>query len=245
MKFGVWIGIVLLTLATGAFLAAQPAGEPCLAQYSTDLTARTRNQRHNAVLAAKFLDGTVIQPGETMSFNDEVGSWSRDVGYRKAPVSYNGQLIPSWGGGVCQTSTTLYNAGLLAGLEVVERSPHRFATGYCPPGRDSAVAFHGIDLRLKNPYRFPIRIEAKPEHSQLWVRVYGLEPMKERPQILTVVRDVSAPMTFAVNEGAARGRVRNTGKPGYEVATYRVMNGKKRLISVDSYPVVHRIVEYR
>lgn len=245
MKALLWVGLLVLTVGAGTFLAAQPAGEPCLGRYATDLTARTRNQRHNAVLSAQFLDGTTVGPGEVLSFNEAVGSWSRDVGYRKAPVSYNGQLIPSWGGGVCQTSTTLYNAGLLAGLEVVERSPHRFATGYCPPGRDSAVAFHGIDLKLRNPYAFPIRFEAKPEGSQLWVRIYGLEPLKERPQILTVVRDVSRPMTFAVNDGGSRARVRNTGKAGYEVATYRVMGGKKKLLSVDTYPVVHRIVEYR
>lgn len=240
-----YLGLLALVAIGGALLAFQPPGEPCLARFRTDLRERTRNQRHNAVLAAKYLNGAVIKPGETLSFNGRVGSWSRDVGYRKAPVSYNGQLVPSWGGGVCQTSTALYNAGLLAGLDVVERHPHRFATGYCPPGRDAAVAFSGIDLQLRNPYDFPIRVEAKVEESALWVSIFGTRDLPHRPAVLTEIREVYRPRTFSANVGGSRGRVRNTGKEGYEVATYRVIDGRKRLVSVDSYPTVHRIVEYR
>jgi vancomycin resistance protein YoaR len=191
------------------------------------------------------LNGAIIRPGEIFSFNKKVGSWSRDVGYRKAPVSYNGQLIPSWGGGVCQTSTTLYNAALMAGLDVVERHPHRFATGYCPPGRDAAVAFSGIDLRLRNPYSFSVKIEAVVKHDALQVSLFGSRDLDTRPRILTEIRDETHPVTFAANYGLANGHVRNTGKTGYEVATYRLMGDRKELISVDDYPVVHRIVEYR
>lgn len=241
----VWLGVATLTLAGAVLVAKQPLGEPCLARYSTDLKSRTRNQRHNALLAAQFLDGAVIKPGESLSFNKSVGSWSRDVGYRKAPVSYNGQLVPSWGGGVCQTSTTLYNAALLAGLQVIERIPHRFATGYCPPGRDAAVAFNGIDLKLKNPYTFAVRIQANVEHLSLNVSLFGLGAPKARPRIITEIRDMASPATFVANRGLTQGRVRNTGKSGYEVATYRVIGAKRELISVDTYPVVHRIVEYR
>lgn len=241
----VWAAVGALTLVGAVFVSKQPLSEPCLAKYTTDLKSRTRNQRHNALLSAQFLDGAVIKPGETLSFNKAVGSWSRDVGYRKAPVSYNGQLVPSWGGGVCQTSTTLYNAALLAGLEIVERNPHRFATGYCPPGRDAAVAFSGIDLKLKNPFSFPVRIQAKVEHSSLIVSLFGLGTSKSRPRVLTEIRDMSSPTTFVANRGLTGGRVRNTGKAGYEVATYRVVGAKRELVSVDTYPVVHRIVEYR
>jgi vancomycin resistance protein VanW len=237
--------LVALVLLAGVLLAFQPQGEPCMSRFSTDLTERTRNQRHNAVLAAKYLNGVVIKPGETVSFNGSVGSWSRDVGYRKAPVSYNGQLVPSWGGGVCQTSTAFYNAGLLAGLEVVERHPHRFATGYCPPGRDAAVAFSGIDLRMRNPYDFPIRVEAKVEKASLWVTLYGTRHLDHRPSLQTEIRERYRPQTFAANPGGDGGRVHNTGKDGYEVATYRVTRGERTLISIDSYPTVHRIVEYR
>lgn len=241
----IYAGAIGLTLWGGSMLAAMPAGEPCLARFSTDLVERTRNQRHNAILAAKFLDGAIIKPGETFSFNKRVGSWSRDVGYRKAPVSYNGQLVPSWGGGVCQTSTAFYNAGLLAGLQIVERHPHRFATGYCPPGRDAAVAFSGIDLQMRNPYSFPIRVEAKVKHSALWVSILGPRPLEHRPKIVTEIRETYKPKTFSANFGGRYGRVRNTGKQGFEVATYRLIQGKREQISIDSYPTVHRIVEYR
>lgn len=240
-----WIIALGCAMLAAAVLCYQPQGEPCLGRYTTDLKSRTRNQRHNAMLAAKFLNGTLIKPGEEFSFNRRVGSWSRDVGYRKAPVSYNGQLVPSWGGGVCQTSTTLYNAALLAGLEVVERHPHRFATGYCPPGRDAAVAFSGIDLRIRNAYPFPIRVEAIESHGTLQVSLFASQPLKEKPRIVTDIRQKVEPETFAAQRPSSIGTVRNTGKSGYEVATYRVLRGRRELISIDEYPVVHRIVEYR
>jgi vancomycin resistance protein YoaR len=130
-----------------------------LVEFATSLEGRTQGQRHNATLAAKRLHGAILAPDATWSFNQTVGQWVRSEGYVRAPVSYGGVLVPAWGGGVCQTSTTLYNAALLAGLEVVERHPHTIAPSYIAPGRDAAVA-HGIaDLKLRNPYPFPCRIE--------------------------------------------------------------------------------------
>jgi vancomycin resistance protein VanW len=258
---GVWIAGIGLAATGGALLALQPAGEPRLAQYATSLEGRTPNQRHNALLAARHLDGTVVRPGETLSFNQAVGSWSRDVGYRKAPVSYNGQLVPSWGGGVCQTSTTLYNAALLAGMALVERHPHRIVTGYCPPGLDAAVAFSGIDLKLRNPHAFPLRIEAKADRGSLVVSIYGRRRLPQSPLLVTEVRQAQRPATFAAGGASAWGeaarlpdgarnrpggaRVRNEGKAGCEVASYRVTGNRKELLSVDRYPVVHRVVEMR
>jgi vancomycin resistance protein YoaR len=90
------------------------------------------SQRHNARKAALSLDNQTIAPGATFSFNKVVKSWSWDQGYVKAPVSYDGELIPAYGGGVCQASTTLYNAVLLAGLPIVERHSHVFTPHYVP-----------------------------------------------------------------------------------------------------------------
>src|SRR3989337_693852 len=119
----------------------------------------------------KAVDGKVLQAGAEFSFNRTVGSWSADRGYVKAPVSYDGELIPSWGGGVCQVSSTLYNAALLAGLEILERHRHRFPARYVPPGQDAAVAQLDIDLRFRNPYRWPVRIEAEAEGDEVICRI--------------------------------------------------------------------------
>jgi vancomycin resistance protein VanW len=142
-----------------------------LVEFATSLEGRTQGQRHNATLAAKRIHGAIIAPDATWSFNQTIGQWVRSEGYVRAPVSYGGVLVPAWGGGVCQTSTTLYNAALLAGLEVVERHPHTIAPSYIAPGRDAAVA-HGIaDLKLRNPYPFPCRIECFVRGDKLVCRL--------------------------------------------------------------------------
>ena len=131
--------MVLTVGGTAALIANYSKPEKTLSSYVTTFAGRLTDQSHNAALAARKLDGVIVLPGEVLSFNESVGTWSRDQGYRKAPVSFSGTLVNTWGGGVCQTSTTLYNACLLVGMEVVERHHHQFAANYVPPGRDASV----------------------------------------------------------------------------------------------------------
>jgi vancomycin resistance protein YoaR len=236
--------LALLAVGLSVALLAQP-GEVCLGGYTTSLAGRTKAQRHNSELALDKLAGVVIKPGETFSFNRVVGSFSRDEGYRRAPVSYNGQLIESWGGGVCQTSTTLYNAALLSGMEIVERNRHRFAPSYVPPGRDAAVAYTAIDLKLRNPHPYPVRIIGSIEGDRISIGIYGPHGLKEKPRIVEIVRDPLTPTTYAIGEVGPRARVRNTGKTGFQVAVYRLVGDSRELISSDSYPSMGRVVEYR
>lgn len=241
-----WIPIgaaVLAVLVGAATYNRAEKREHVLATYATSLVGRMKSQRHNAALCFEQLDGVEIAAHETFSFNRAVGTWSRDRGYRKAPVSYNGQLVESWGGGVCQASTTLYNAALLSGMVILERHPHRFAPSYVPPGRDAAVAFDRIDLRFANPYDYPVRLLATVEHDQLVVRILGAVDVK--PVIVQQeIRQVREPMEVTMR-GGKTGRVRNSGKPGYEVVVWRWAGNRKELISTDDYPAMHRIVEFR
>jgi len=218
--------------------------EHCLGSFSTSLAKRSKSQRHNALLSVREIDGAVIGPGETFSFNKHVGSFSKDGGYRKAPVSYNGQLIDSFGGGVCQTSTTTYNAALLSGMEIVERNRHRFSPSYVLPGRDAAVAYWSIDLKFRNPYSFPVKVKAAIDGDQLKVGVYGAGEGKEC-RIVTDLRQVRQPSTFEIGDRRAAGRMRNTGKQGYFVQIYRIADGQKELISSDNYPVMDKVVDRR
>lgn len=236
--------LVLITAGLAVALLSHP-GEVCIGGYTTSLAARSRSQRHNSELALNKLIGVVIQPGETFSFNKCVGSFSRDLGYRRAPVSYNGQLIDSWGGGVCQTSTTLYNAALLSGMDIVERNRHRFAPSYIPPGRDAAVAFSSIDLKFRNPHAYPVRILGSMDGERLTLGIYGPEKLKERPRIVEIVKDPLYPTTYAIGEESRRARIRNTGKEGFQVAVYRLVGDSRELISSDSYPSMSRVVEYK
>ncbi len=170
-----WVGLLLwlgLCLA-GCRHNAPSQSEILLVEFATSLEGRTQGQRYNATLAAKRVNGTILQPGELWSFNEAVGPWVRSEGYVRAPVSYGGILVPAWGGGVCQTSTTLYNAALLAGLEVVERHAHTIAPSYIPSGRDAAVAQGIADLKLRNPYPFPCRVQFTVARSRLVCKIYA------------------------------------------------------------------------
>lgn len=237
--------VVALGLAgAGALALVNAPRERCIASFSTSLEKRSRSQRHNALLSAQKLNGAIIAPGEVFSFNGRVGSFSKDGGYRKAPVSYNGQLIDSFGGGVCQTSTTTYNAALLAGLPIVERNRHRFSPSYVLPGRDAAVAYYNIDLKFKNPYPFPLKIKAKVEDDRIEVGIYGAGA-GHPGRIITDVRQVKNPSIFEIGDRRAAGRMRNTGKQGFFVQVFRVIDGKKELISSDNYPVMDIVVDRR
>jgi vancomycin resistance protein VanW len=233
-------GLLFLILA-GCQLA--PPDHP-IAAYTTSVAQRTPRQKHNATLAATHLTGKVIPAGGVFSFNSVVKGWSADMGYVKAPVSYDGDLIPAFGGGVCQTSTTLYNAALIAGLEVVERHHHVFAPHYVTPGRDAAVAYPGIDLRLRNPYSFPIRIEAKSEGSRLTVTLHGAGKISEQ-QIQTRIIGLATPnaQTRHMNGTRAprRGFARRDGATGFRVVTSRVGGEKRETLSDDVYPAMPEV----
>lgn len=231
---------------------AKPQPERLLAGYATSLRERTPSQRHNARRAAEALNGRTILPGATFSFNAVVRSWSWDRGYVKAPVSYDGELVRAFGGGVCQTSTTLYNAALLAGLPIVERHSHVFAPHYVSPGRDAAVAQRNIDLRFTNPYSWPITLRAAADDDRLEVRILGAGRPDTTVAIGTRMLSRSTPSRLTCLTHLPGGRpgkayVRNPGAEGYRVLAYRTFyRGSQELrterLSDDTYQAMSRLV---
>lgn len=252
LAVGALAAIALVAAAMVGGLVRTPPAEVEIAGYATSMRDRSANQRHNARLAARALSETVIPPGAAFSFNRTVRSWTVDQGYVKAPVSYDGELIRAFGGGVCQTSTTLYNTALLAGLPILERHSHVFAPSYVPPGRDAAVAQYDIDLRFRNPYPWPIRIQARVNGDRLEVRMYGGGLSRTTYEISTEILSTAQPARLTVRvDPAARlgGRVflRSPGAAGYRVTTYRVATEddrvlRRELVSDDSYQAANRIV---
>lgn len=235
------------------FLNTLPAPEVRLSAFATRLEGRSRAQRHNAELAADSLDGRVIPPGATFSFNKVVRGWSLDRGYVRAPVSFDGELIPAFGGGVCQASTTLYNAALLSGLAIAERHHHVFAPHYVAPGRDAAVAYPSLDLRLTNPYPFPIRLRSRANGDQLRIEVWGKKPIRERYTLVSRVLSTDAPETVSRHVPIQPGRAavtRRSGATGFRVVTYRVVTdpadkeARRERLSDDSYPAMPGVVRY-
>jgi vancomycin resistance protein YoaR len=223
-----------------------------MATFSTSLKGRTPAQIHNARLAAEGIDGLTVKPEETVSYNKTVRSWSLDQGYVKAPVSFDGEMIAAFGGGVCQTSSTLYNAVLLSGLQVVERHPHSFCPSYVAPGRDAAVAFPGVDLRFRNPYPFPVRIMAKLQTQRLTITVLGRGNRTRDYSFSQEMLAYTAPSrltrdTDPASDNRRRRYLRTPGSAGYRVATYRITheNGReieRERLSDDTYPAMDRVV---
>lgn len=115
----------------------------------------------NLRLAAEAINGYVIEPGATFSFNEVVGDTTAERGYKEAPVLYSSGLGSSDGGGICQVSTALYIAAVKADLEIVERHPHSVPSDYAPIGLDATIVYGSRDLRIKNNTDFPITIYAK------------------------------------------------------------------------------------
>lgn len=246
----------LALLGASAFLfriGDAPPPEVMIAGFATSLQERTASQQHNARRAAAAINGAVIPPGAVFSFNKTVKSWSMDRGYVKAPVSYDGDLIRAYGGGVCQTSTTLYNAALLAGLPILERHSHAFAPHYVPPGRDAAVAQYDIDLRFKNPYSWPIRILAAADEDRLDIQILGSQKPRTSVDLETEILSTVLPqrltrVALTSEASANRPYLRNPGATGCRVVTFRIYsaNGKevrRERLGDDTYQAMNRVVQ--
>jgi len=212
------VGWLPLAAAAVPLLARlQPPEEERLAEFATSLAGRSPAQRHNALWAARRLDGAVIAPGQTFSFNRQVGPWTRDAGVQRAPASFGGILVPSWGGGVCQVSTTLYCAALLAGLVVRERHPHELAPGYIPAGLDAAVAYGIADLRIENSLARPLRIRCTIGNEKLTCTLVAALRGDDRPRY-RLVRELVAsrlPPTLTAHRP-------QSGRPGVRVRLWRI-----------------------
>jgi vancomycin resistance protein YoaR len=141
--------------------------------FSTKYNKRIKNRSHNLGLAASALDGAEVGVGGVFSFNDTVGVATWGKGYRPAQIFVRGREEKGIGGGVCQLSSTLYNAVLGAGLEVVERHPHSKRVFYVEEGKDAAIYYGVIDFRFRNTAGRPIKIEAKVEDGVCLVEIKG------------------------------------------------------------------------
>ena len=141
----------------------------------------------NLRLAAEAINGYVIEPGATFSFNEVVGDTTAERGYKEAPVLYSSGLGSSDGGGICQVSTALYIAAVKADLEIVERHPHSVPSDYAPIGLDATIVYGSRDLRIKNNTDFPITIYAKAVGQTVSVNLLG----KPRDDGITIDKSIT------------------------------------------------------
>ena len=140
---------------------------------SDSYMAGPAGRRTNIRLAAAAIDGTVVFPGQTFSYNAIVGERTAEKGYQEATVYVQGKDRQELGGGICQLASALYYCSLYSNLEIVERKPHRFAVTYVPHGLDATIAWGSIDYKFTNNTDYPIRISTVTEGNDLHVKFYG------------------------------------------------------------------------
>lgn len=215
-----------------------------IAEFSTSFKGSAPGRVNNIRLSAKAFKGILLMPGDELSYNETTGPRRADAGYQEAPVILNGELTPGMGGGVCQTSTTLYNALLLADLEIIERHPHSMPPAYVPRGTDGAVATGYLDLRFKNNFDYPVYIDSEVIGTRVYFYIYG--DMKGRDYTVKIDTEHHATIPYKVHENldpslppGSRELVQE-GRTGYKVSTYKsiIKNGeviKRERISSDYY----------
>lgn len=150
-----------------------------LSTYSTKYSTSDRDRTTNLQLAASKINGTVLMPGETFSYNQVVGERTIAAGYKEAPIYVEGQVVDGLGGGICQITSTLYNAVLYANLEIVERSNHQFVPSYVTASRDATVVYGSIDFKFKNNRDYPIKIVCSVSGGIAKFDIYGLRTDNE------------------------------------------------------------------
>ncbi len=218
-----------------------------LGVYTTYFSTGAVGRTHNIHLAASSIDGMIMKPNDVFSFNDVVGYRSAEQGYQEAPVIVNGKMEPGLGGGICQVSTTLYNAVLLANLGIVERECHFFPATYVPIGLDATVSYGTIDFRFRNTRQSDIYLWLQVVGNQITVAVIGNAEKEPVPNVSYYSEIVEViPMEIETKEDPTveEGKevVKAKGNEGYISATYRVENGEYKLAYRDRYPATKRIV---
>lgn len=191
-------------------------------------TIATKNDKRNINidLMCKAVDGFVLQPGETLSLNELVGQRTLEKGFTIAPAIVDGQLTDDVGGGICQLAGTLYNAALLADMEIVERVHHTWPSDYLPIGLDATLNWNNKDLKIKNRSSYPIYFSAELKDLIVSVEIYG-QPLEEDVEIVLENRiinqtDIPTPQiiyTDKLTAGVSKTQVKS--RPGYEVLVYR------------------------
>ena len=224
-----------------------------LSTFSTRYDASDKDRTTNLIIACQKLNGKVIMPGETFSYNETLGPRTYAAGYRNGKIYENGQVVDGLGGGICQISSTLYNAALMSDMEIVERRNHQFVTSYVNAGRDATVVYGSTDFRFKNTRTYPVRLIASAKGGVATVSVYGIKEADREYTYSFKTETVSTiPYTtkYVEDSSLAAGKevITQKGTNGLVCKTYmtKMLNGKvvsTKLLSTDTYSAMQRIVK--
>jgi vancomycin resistance protein YoaR len=156
-----------------------------LANFSTPYDTSIRGRTNNLRMAAELVNGTIVPDGAVFSTNKAIGPRNAAAGWREAKMFVDGQVVSGTGAGICQCSTTVYNAALLAGLPIVERHQHMFRVSYAPASRDAAIYWGSKDMRFRNNTGGPIYVQTFLRGGRFHVRLYGVRPVQKRIEVVS------------------------------------------------------------
>ena len=225
-----------------------------LSQFVTQTTSDER-RNNNILLAARKISGSTVMPGETFSFNQATGERTIGKGYQMAPAIAGGTTSDEIGGGVCQVSSTLFNAAALADMTIVSRSPHAWPSNYVEKGLDATVNWPGLDFTFRNDKATPVFIEAGYAKRKVTVEIYGMhtgpgESIRLETELISQTPPPHEP-SYVNNPLLAPGTSRELKKArtGYIVETYRayLLNGlayRRDKLFTSTYPVIQAVIEY-
>lgn len=222
-----------------------------LGTHTTRYDGGDENRSTNLEIACEKINEKVILPGETFSYNKTLGARTTAAGYKTAKVYENGAVVDGIGGGICQISSTLYNAVLKANLEIIERRNHQFITSYVPEGRDATVAYGVTDFKFKNNRKYAIKIKATASNGVATIDIYGIKEEIEY-QITFDTKTISTiPCTTKYIDDnmlpAGTEEIKQKGANGIITETYIIksLNGQvvsKTLLSKDTYSAMTRTI---
>lgn len=199
---------------------------------TTSLAGSTQNRITNVQLAAASIDGIILAPGEQFSYNDALGERTTERGYKAAGAYSGGQVVQEVGGGICQVSSTLYYAALLANLQIDVRTCHYFPVGYLPAGLDATVSWGGPEFKFTNNRDWPIKIEASVDTAKNTVSVHIVGTDEDGSYVQ---------MTYATWLVYGNSEYPETAT-GYKAATYRSVfdkNGNLLSKELEAYSEYH------
>lgn len=222
-----------------------------IAKFTTRYDASNSDRTTNLRLACQKLDNKVILPGETFSYNKALGERSTTTGYKNAKVYENGEVVDGIGGGICQISSTLYNAVLMSNMNIVERRNHQFITSYLPAGRDATVVYGLTDFKFKNTRTYAVKIKASVSSGIATISIYGIKQENEysvsfeTKTISTIPYTIKYVDDLTIANGTEK--VKQKGANGVITETYIIksLNGKvvsRELLSKDTYNAMQRII---
>jgi vancomycin resistance protein YoaR len=242
----------MVNIAVPAAVTRQTLGiddiSTVMGHHLTKFPVTDRDRNFNLKLAASKLNGIVLKPGEEWSFNGQVGERSEKEGYKIAHVITAGEMVDGLAGGTCQISTTLFGAAFFAGLEIVKTINHSRPSAYTPLGFDATVVWPNTDLKLKNPYDFPVVIHYRVANGEALVEILG----KPRPYDKVVFeRHILESTPYSTEERLDEEMPKDTtsidqaGFNGYKLERFRRFYKDGKLVKSNKWTIEYKpVTEY-